>query len=197
MKMVFLILLLCLIPVLLMAYDLNEVARKERARRQELAISRRDVQIRTFKDSELEVYHRLRGDSQKSPPESRWKRSNRRPLAPSRDLVKERAHWQNEKTKHERERARLNASIRRLEWRLAERKAKKAAGGASPEGPHRGGTRGFASVTPRTANAVHRLVSREGPQDGRASRLAEIVIGCLRHHAGAGACTGQGESVPV
>ncbi len=128
MKMVFLILLLCLIPVLLMAYDLNEVARKERARRQELAISRRDVQIRTFKDSELEVYHRLRGDSKKSPPESRWKRSNRRPLAPSRDLVKERAHWQNEKTKHERERARLNASIRRLEWRLAERKAKKRPG---------------------------------------------------------------------
>ena len=129
--MTFLILLLCLIPALLIAYDLNEVARKERARRQELSTPQR-VQIRAFKDADLEVYHRLRGDSPKSSQESRQdsrgKRSNRRALLPSRDLVKERAHWQKERTKHEREQARIDASIRRLERRLAERKAKKRPG---------------------------------------------------------------------
>lgn len=132
MKIVILILLLCLIPVLLMAYDLNEVARKERARRQELATARRDVPIRAFKDSDLEVYHRLRGDSpasqQDSRPASRGKRSNQRAPLPSRDLIKERAYWLKEKIKHQRERARLDASIQRLTWRLAERKAKKRPG---------------------------------------------------------------------
>ena len=127
MKITFLILLLCLIPGLLVAYDLSEVARKERARRQELYTPQR-VQIRAFKDADLEVYHRLRGDSPESSQDSRGKRSNRRALLPSRDLVEERAHWQKERTKHERERARIDASIRRLEWRLAERKAKKRPG---------------------------------------------------------------------
>ena len=132
MKMMYLVLLLCLIPVLLMAYDLNEVARKERARQQELAISRPDVPGRAFKNSDLEVYRRLRGDSlqspQGSPKDGRSRHSPRRPPVPSRDLVRERAHWQSEKNKHERERARLDRSIRRLEWRLAERKAKKRPG---------------------------------------------------------------------
>jgi hypothetical protein len=131
-KMTFLVLLLCLIPALLIAYDLNEIARKERARRQELATSRRGAQVRAFNDADLEVYHRLRDDSAESRKDSRqnsrWKRPKRRALAPSWDLVEERAHWQKEKSKHERERARLDAGIRRLEWRLAERKAKRRPG---------------------------------------------------------------------
>ena len=127
MKMTFLILLLCLIPVLLMAFDLSEVAKKERARRAALAASRdarharHERQGRSFKDADLEVYHRLRETSG-------WHRSRRHPIVPSRDLLKERAYWQKEKLKHERELARLNAGIRRLEWRLAERKARRKPG---------------------------------------------------------------------
>ena len=63
--MMFLVLLLSLITELLIAYDLNEVAKKERARRQELSTPQR-VQIRVLKDADLEVYHRLRGNSPKS-----------------------------------------------------------------------------------------------------------------------------------
>ena len=128
MKMVFLILLLCLIPVLLVAYDLNEFARKERARRQELVSSRRGEPARVFKDADLEVYHRLRDSRARPREDKRAKRLKQRAIVPSRDFIKERAHWHKEKQKHERERDRLDASIRRLEWRLAERKAKKRPG---------------------------------------------------------------------
>jgi hypothetical protein len=139
MKMAFLILMLCLIPVLLMAFDLNEAAKKERARRAALAASRdaharhashasHERQARSFKDADLEVYHRLR-DSPGKP------QSRRHPIIPSRDLLKERAHWQKEKVKHERELARLNAGIRRLEWRLADRKARRKPGERVREDP--------------------------------------------------------------
>ena len=128
MKMVFLILLLCLIPVLLVAYDLNEFARKERARRQELVSSRQGEPARVFKDADLEVYHRLRDSRARPREDKRAKRLKQRAIVPSRDFIKERAHWHKEKQKHERERDRLDASIRRLEWRLAERKAKKRPG---------------------------------------------------------------------
>lgn len=121
MKVAVLVALICLIPVLLKAFELSEVAKKERSRRQRLASSPEGEPIRSFNDADLEAYHRL-GDP--PPP-----RSPRRPsVTSSGDRIQERALWRKEKSAHERELARLDAQIRRLEWRLAERKARRKPG---------------------------------------------------------------------
>lgn len=122
MKVAVIVMVICLIPVLTVALQLSEVAKKERARRQKLASFRDGKPTRAFDDADLELYHRLgeppppRGDSRRSP------------VIPSRDLFEERAFWRKEKKGHERELARLDAQIRRLEWRLAERKARRKPG---------------------------------------------------------------------
>ena len=121
MKVAVLVALICLIPVLLKALELSEVAKKERSRRQRLAYYREGKPIRSFNDADLETYHRL-GD----PPPPRGPR--RPPVTPSRDLIQERAFWRKEKSAHDRELARLHAQIRRLEWRLAERKERRKPG---------------------------------------------------------------------
>jgi hypothetical protein len=120
MKIAFLVAVICLIPVLVKAFELNEVAKRERSRRQSLA-SPQDGKPRSFNDADLEIYHRL-GE----PPPPRGPR--RPPVIPSRDLLEERAFWRKEKSQHDRELARLDAQIRRLEWRLAERKARRKPG---------------------------------------------------------------------
>jgi len=53
---VLILLLICLVPVLLMAFDLSETAKKERTRRLALAVSRDGRQARSFKDADLEIY---------------------------------------------------------------------------------------------------------------------------------------------
>jgi hypothetical protein len=121
MKLVAAVLLLCLIPALLAALDLSEAAKKERARRLALAASRDGETARSFQDADLETYHRFTNETGR-PAERRL------PVIPSRDLLKERAYWQKEKEAHERELARLDAGLRRLEWRLAERKARRKPG---------------------------------------------------------------------
>jgi len=118
---VLILLLICLVPVLLMAFDLSEAAKKERTRRLALAVSRDGRQARSFKDADLEIYHRLGEPS----PASRGRRD---PVIPSRDLLKERIYWQKERDSHQQELARLDARIRRLEWRLTELKARSKPG---------------------------------------------------------------------
>jgi hypothetical protein len=122
MKLGLVILVICLVPVILMAYDLNAVAKRERERRLGLATLRQGRPVRSFHDADLEVYRR----AQNSPEPPR--RSKRHTTPPSRDLDKERVHWQKEKAKHDRELARVDASIRRLERRLAERTARRRPG---------------------------------------------------------------------
>ena len=113
----------------LLARDLTEAAKKERSRRQALSTVRRGRSVRVFTNSDLERYQRA--DVSPGPPLS----GKRRPVKPLRDLAKERKHWQKEKEKHQRERARLDARIRRLEWRLADRRARKRPGERLREDP--------------------------------------------------------------
>jgi hypothetical protein len=56
MKLGLVILVICLVPVILMAYDLNEVAKRERERRLGLAALRQGKPVRSFHDADLEVY---------------------------------------------------------------------------------------------------------------------------------------------
>lgn len=122
MKVAVLVAVICLIPVLIRAFELSEIAKKERSRRLGLASSQGVKPTRSFNDSHLEIYHRL-GDP--PPPPSGPRRF---PVIPSRDLLKERAFWRKEKGRHDGDLARLDAQIRRLEWRLAERKARRKPG---------------------------------------------------------------------
>lgn len=121
MKVAVLVAVICLVPALVMALQLNEVAKKERARRLRLASVEDRRQARSFNDADLEIYHRLaEAPSPRAP--------QRAPVIPSRDLLEERAFWRKEKSRHDREVARLDAQIRRLEWRLAERRARRKPG---------------------------------------------------------------------
>jgi hypothetical protein len=58
----------------------------------------------------------------------RASRRRRRFLLGERDLAKKRAVWTKEKVWHERELARVDACIRRLEWRLKDRDARRKPG---------------------------------------------------------------------
>jgi hypothetical protein len=120
MKIAVLVVAICLIPVLLKAFELSEVAKKERSRRLELVSSRDGKRSRSFDDGDLEFYHRAMEEVE-APPPSRG--PSRAPIVP-RDLLQERVFWRKEKSHHDRELDRLDAQIRRLEWRLAEHKAR-------------------------------------------------------------------------
>ena len=122
MKVAVLVAVICLIPVLIKAFELSEVAKKERSRRLGLASSQDGKPTRSFNDADLEIYHRI-GD-----PSPRRRGPRRSPVIPSRDLLKERSFWRKEKSRHDGELARLDAQIRRLEWRLAERQARRKPG---------------------------------------------------------------------
>jgi hypothetical protein len=123
MKIFLLIVLICLLSAaLLFARDLTDVAKREKARRHAVVAVRQGKPARAFSDCDLERYRKNR------PPPPPPVRSKPRPTRPSRDLSKERAFWQKEKVKHQRELARVDARIRRLEWRLAERRSRKRPG---------------------------------------------------------------------
>jgi hypothetical protein len=110
---------LCLTAVSAAVYalDLPSLARRERARRNAAA----GIPARSFDDADLE---RFRGERD---PEAAPASKPLPPLLvmPSRDLTKEKVYWRKERQQHEREVARVEASLRRLEWRLNEKRARR------------------------------------------------------------------------
>ena len=98
-----------------LARDLERIAQKERARRDALPASERGR--RSFTEANLERYAWQRrpaklGARVAAPPSQRDIAS---------DIAKAEAFWRQQKMHHDRESARLEARIRRLQSRLAER----------------------------------------------------------------------------
>lgn len=130
MKLVILLVLLCLLSAVAVAHDLSAAARKERSRRHAVMEARGGKKAPLFSDADLAAYHRATAERSIEIP-----RSTARPLRAPRDLEKERAYWHKEKEKHRRELAQLDARIRRLKWRLSERKARRRPGERLREDP--------------------------------------------------------------
>jgi len=112
--------LLCLTAASAAVYalDLPSLARRERARRSAHA----GRPVRSFGEEDLERYRRGREPQDvavvsPAPPPA--------PLAPPRDLTRERVHWRKESQQHQRELAKIEASVRRLQWRLDEKRARR------------------------------------------------------------------------
>jgi hypothetical protein len=116
-KVIVFVLCLTVISAALYALDLPSVARRERARRNGAA----GIPARSFDDRDLERIRRQRG------PDPAPASAPAEPVFPSlsRDLTKEKVYWRKETLQHEREVARVEASLRRLEWRLNEKRAKR------------------------------------------------------------------------
>jgi hypothetical protein len=122
MKILFVLAIICFLSAVLVAHDLAGAARKERARRQTVQESRSAKNVRSFSNRDLGQYHRKEAHPI---PASRPKT---RKVSPQRNLAKEQAYWVKQAEKHRRELARVDARIRRLEWRLAERQARRRPG---------------------------------------------------------------------
>ena len=122
MKVFVFIVLMCLFSALLLARDLSDAAKKERSRRLASLLVRGGKKAPIYTNRDLEAYKRSESPQSPSP------RRESRPAPAMRDLDKERRYWQKEKEKHLRDIARLDARIRRLEWRLADRRARKRPG---------------------------------------------------------------------
>ena len=119
MKLIVLVLCLSLLSVTLFARDLSSAARRERDRRAALAQKGQRARGRTFTDEDLNVYARFRVSAPRPRPAT--------PIAAraaSSEMAKRRAYWRAQKEKLTRELARLDAQIKRLEWRLAETRAR-------------------------------------------------------------------------
>jgi hypothetical protein len=113
------------------AKDLNALAKRERARRAALSDSERGGALKAYDDEDLERYRRER-----EPPKVKVRPRVRAVLdLDGRDLAKKRAHWRREAEKHRRELDRLDAGIRKLEWRLSERLSRRRAGERLKEDP--------------------------------------------------------------
>lgn len=122
MKLIVLVVALALLTAVA-ARDLSSVARKERTRRQAIDAAR----VRTFTNADLDAYPE-RGASASA--------ARRSPMpGRGRDLAKEEAFWRREALRHARELARLDAGIRRLEWRLRDREAKRKSNGRGRDDP--------------------------------------------------------------
>ena len=117
MKLVVFLLCLTVASAAVYALDLPSLARRERARRGTLA----GKPARAFDDDDLERYRRARAPETASaaPPTAPP------PAAAPRDLTREKVHWRKESQRHEREVARVEASLRRLEWRLNEKRSRR------------------------------------------------------------------------
>ena len=118
MKIGFIVLIVCFLSVLVIARDLATAARKERARRGAVTMTRQGKTTPAYTNSELAPYHRELSETISTPTR------RKSPRIPPRDMAKEQAYWRKEYQKHEKELARLDARIRRLEWRLADRRAR-------------------------------------------------------------------------
>jgi len=122
-KLTLLVVGLALVSAIVVARDLSSVARKERARRQAVDASG----VRTFTNEDLDAYPER---ERSGPPSTRTRATD-----PPRDLAKEEAYWRRETVRHQRELARLDAGIRRLEWRLRDRERKWQSKGRLQEDP--------------------------------------------------------------
>lgn len=117
MKVVVFLLCLTAASAAVYALDLPAIARRERARRSALA----GKPAPAFGDDDLERYRRERGPenapsvSDAAPP----------PAPVARDLAREKTRWRKEAQQHEREVAKIDASLRRLEWRLNEKRSRR------------------------------------------------------------------------
>lgn len=115
MKLVVFLFCLTVASAAVYALDLPSLARRERARRS--ALDGRPA--KAFDDDTLERYRRARApetalaEPPTAPP----------PAATPRDLTREKLHWRKESQGHEREVARIEASLRRLAWRLNEKRS--------------------------------------------------------------------------
>jgi hypothetical protein len=121
MKLAILVLCLTAISALVYAVDLQTAAKREKERRQALAEGMR-VRARSFGMEDLERY--AAGRATGEPSRSRVSA----PVPPERDYKAERSFWHRERERYERELARVDAGIRRLEWRLRDKRAKKRPG---------------------------------------------------------------------
>ena len=119
MKWMILGLALSLVPMWLLARDLRTVAKKEHARRS--AVLSKRGESRHFTNRDLDRFADSSEPATTTVPSRRARRDGR-------DLAKERAFWTKEKVRHERELARVDARIRRLEWRLKDRDARRKPG---------------------------------------------------------------------
>ncbi len=118
MKLVIFLFCLTVASAAVYALDLPSLARREKARRSALA-GRPAI---AFDDDDLERYRRARAPetSLPAPPTAPPP-----PPAAPRDLTREKVHWRKESERHEREVARIAANLRRLEWRLNEKRSRR------------------------------------------------------------------------
>jgi hypothetical protein len=166
-KLFIFIALLCLLSAAVVARDLTEAAKKERARRQAVQESRGGEKVRSFTNSDLKRYRRS------GPDPISLHTSNARKTRPERNWIKERAFWEKEKEKHQNNLARLDARIRRLEWRLAERKARRRPGERLREDPAE-------KVLEQTLEALHEERKRIVEEFRERGRRAGALPGWLR-----------------
>lgn len=127
MKILLLVLGLCCLSAALLARDLPGLAKREKARRRAIASQSQSRDALSFDDSDLESYRRSRGeagpDVVRRPGAALASSAGRAPADP--ELERQKRYWREEATRHERELARLDASIRKLEWRLVERRSRR------------------------------------------------------------------------
>lgn len=126
MKLIVFVVCLGLLSAALLARDLHSVARKERARRD--AIRSTERSSRPLTNEDLEAYSKPGASSKPA-------RERTLSLSPRRDLAKEESFWRGEKLRHDRELARLDASIRKLEWRLRDHRLKRRLKGGLRDDP--------------------------------------------------------------
>ena len=148
-----------------LARDLGRIAQQERARRDALPASERGA--KSFTDAHLESYGWQRrpaklGAREASPP-------SRRDL----DMAKAEAFWRRQKMQHDRDLARIEARIRRLQSRLAQRElVARGKDGAATTPPSRSSrNRSKASATnakSSTSNFVSARAKPEPSQGGSA-----------------------------
>ncbi len=94
-----------------LARDLGRIAQKERARRDALPASEREG--KSFTNAHLESYAWQRRPAKLG--------ARAAPTPSQREIAKEEAFWKRKKIRHDSESARIEARIRRLQSRLAER----------------------------------------------------------------------------
>lgn len=167
MKLFIVLVLLCLLSAAVMARDLTEAARKERARRQAIQASNGSKKVLSFTNVDLKRYQQ----QGTHPTNVRTRESPK--LRTQRNLNKERAYWAKEGERHRNELARLDARIRRLEWRLAERKARRRPGERLREDPAE-------RVLEQNLQALHEERKRLIEEFRERGRRARALPGWLR-----------------
>lgn len=136
MKIVIVVLCLLVLPLALRALDLQTAARKERERRKALAAAGPVSTRYTDRDLERYAHRRAEGLAGVRPSGTLPPKESKAPEpSPSRDLEAEKAFWRKESERHRREVARLDARIRRLEWRLTQARSRQRPGGGIREDP--------------------------------------------------------------